>query len=57
MDKQTEQLLRDFIAWCKRREVPSGSELAILRDRAADLLPTEQVNPLDRYRFHDEKHA
>lgn len=34
----TEQFLRDFIAWCKQRSVPFGSELADLQARAEALL-------------------
>jgi hypothetical protein len=52
-----QRLLRDFIAWCKRREVPQGSELDDLKTRAEALLPPEPPkNPLDRFTFWEEKH-
>lgn len=58
MSEPEEKLLRDFVAWCKRRTVSSGSELADLQARAEALLPKpkpERKNPLDRFTFWEEK--
>lgn len=57
MNEPEEKLLRDFVAWCKRRSVDNGSELGALQARAERLLPKPEPerNPLDRFTFWEEK--
>jgi hypothetical protein len=51
MNETARGIPRDFVSWCDRIEVPYGSELSTLRDRAQAILGTPQ--PCPRVPFDD----